>query len=305
MKAIRIHSYGHSDQIHVEEAPRPSPDPGEVLVRIRAAGVNPVDWKIREGYMKDEGHDPFPLTLGRDFAGEIVEVGEGVRHYKVGDEVFGFADGSYAEYAKASIGLIAHKPSTLDFAAAAALPVAGLTAYQIITRVVRPNRGQVLLIHGAAGGVGALVCQLAKWQSARVIASASIRDAVYLRQLGVDQIIDYKSERFEEKAKDVDAVIDLVGGDTLSRSYSVIKFLGTLVTAVGPLDAVRAQEQGIRAVQFVMEPNQADLVQVARLADQGTLRPRVSQVIELTRAREAQDLNQSGASHGKVILRVA
>ena len=305
MKAIRIHSYGHSDKTQIEEAPRPTPKKEEVLVRIRAAGVNPIDWKIREGEMKVWSPASFPLTLGQDFAGEVIELGADVKNFDPGDEVYGVTDGAYAELSVASVNEITLKPRSLDSVAAAALPTPALTAYQIVTEVVQVVKDQTILIIGAAGGVGSFATQLCKWKGARVIAVASAASSDYLKSLGVDQIIDYKTERFEEKVLNVDAVIDLVGGDSLTRSFLVVKPSGLVVTSVGPLDESKARERGVRAVEFVMQARASDLAEIAKLVDQGILKPRLSKVMSLVQAKEAQDLNQSGQSHGKVVLKVA
>ena len=304
MKVIQVHAYGHSDLMQVEDTPRPSPKAGEVLVKIRAAGVNPIDWKIREGYLKDLAPKSFPLTLGQDFSGEIIDVGGGITGFKAGDAVFGFAKGSYAEYAVVPVTMIAKNPSTIDFATAAALPTPALTALQIVMKVIQVSKGQSVLIQGAAGSVGAIATQLILSRGGRVIATATKEDISYLKELGVDQVIDFKTDRFEEKVKDVDAVIDLVGGEVLSRSLKVIKNGGMLATTVGPLNEPESAKRGVREVQFKMSPNAEDLTEIANLFDRGALKIRLSQVLPLTQAKEALDLNQSGRAHGKVILKV-
>lgn len=305
MKAIQVHSYGHSDLIRIEDAPTPRPQAGEVLVRIRAAGVNPVDWKTREGYLKDVAPSAFPLILGQDFSGEIVELGSGVTDFNVGDAVMGIARGSYAEFAAVPIAAIAKKPESIDFESAATLPTPALTAYQIVVNVIRPSKGQTLLIHGAGGAVGAIATQLALSRGARVIATASSDDAYYLKALGVDQVIDYRSERFEDKTGAVDAVLDLVGGEVASRSIGVIKPGGVLVTTVGPLNESEAAQRQVRAEHTYMSPNAADLAEIANLVDQGILNVHLGRVLPLTRAKEALDSIQNGLSHGKVVLKVA
>jgi NADPH:quinone reductase-like Zn-dependent oxidoreductase len=318
MKAIRIHGYGNSSQLKVEDIPRPKPKSGYVLVKIHDAGINPFDWKVREGYMKDLLPLSFPLTMGRDFSGEIEEVGADVTRFKVGDLVFGFASGSYAEYAIAAVDNIAKIPESLGFAVAAALPTAGLTAWQIIQDVVHPSKDQLILIHGAAGGVGSFASQLACAAGASVFATASSADRDYLSALGVKRVIDYKSEKFDvvigdmlsqirgRSAKEIklDAVIDLVGGDTLARSYALVKKGGVIVTTVGTMDQKRCQESGINGVQFLMKPNAGELDELARQVDRRRLNPRVSEVLPLNEARKAQDLSQTGKSHGKVVLEV-
>ncbi|HSM85293.1 MAG TPA: NADP-dependent oxidoreductase, partial [Candidatus Limnocylindrales bacterium] len=230
MKSIRIHSYGDSGEMKVEDSVRPRPNDEEVLVRIRAAGVNPVDWKIRAGQMRQFIPKSFPFTLGQDLAGEITETGKNVTQFKAGDEVFGFGSGSYAEYAVARQNEIALKPRSVDFTTAAAIPTACLTAYQALVDVAEVAKGQSVLIHGAAGGVGSFAVQIARWKGARVVATAAAEDASYLKGLGVEQVIDYQSERFEDRAGNPDIVIDLIGGDTLNRSYSIVKKGGIIVS---------------------------------------------------------------------------
>lgn len=305
MKVIRIHNYGSSDQLKIEDAPRPEVTNNEVLVKVHDAGVNPADWKIREGYLKDYIPTKFPYTLGQDFSGEIIEVGPQAQGFKVGDEVFGFAHGSYAEYAVARADKIAHKPKSIDFETAAAIPTAGLTAWQIVTETTQLQKNQRVLIQGAAGGVGSIAVQIARWKGAYIAATASSNDIEYLKNLGVEQVIDYKTERFEDKIKNLDAVIDLVGRDTLTRSYQILKAGGVLVTTVGSIDEPTAKEKNIAAVEFIMRQDGASLTELARLIDQGTIKVRISQVLQLTEAKKAQDLNQTGKSHGKIVLKVA
>lgn len=300
MKAARIHAYGHSTQILVEDISQPTPGPNEVLVKIRDAGVNPVDWKIREGYLAKAVPRTFPFTLGQDFCGEVLALGSAVTGIEAGDEVYGFANGAYAEYAVVAPDMLASKPATVDDATAAGLPTPGLTALQIVTHHVEPKPGQEILIHGAGGGVGSIATQLCLAAGARVVATAASKDADYLRSLGVAQVIDYKTQRFEEALRALDAVIDLVGGDTFARSIAVLRDDGVLVTTVGPI--APAQGHPIRAVQFVMQKRDADLEQLARLVDQGVVRPRHARVMPLAEAREAQDLNQTGRATEKIVL---
>lgn len=304
MRAIQVHEYGHTDQMTLENVPRPKPAKGQVLVKIHDAGVNPVDWKIREGYMKGFRPKSFPYTMGQDFSGEVVEVGTGVSGFSEGDHVFGFAEGTYAEYALASPEGLAHIPKPVDDIAAASIPTAGLTAWQIVMDVAKVAKDQTILIHGAGGGVGSFALQFAKRAGAHVITTASREDFPYLQQLGADRTIDYKSERFEDKVKDLDCVIDLIGGETLSRSYQTVKKNGLVVTTVGPADETQAKRHGARVVQFVMQRNAGELDQLGHLLEDGTLQPRISKVMSLSEAREAEDLSQSGHPHGKVVLRV-
>ncbi len=300
MKAVRIHAYGHSDQIHVEEVSQPTPGPRQVLVKIRDAGVNPIDWKIREGYMASAVPRQFPFTLGQDFCGEVLALGSNVTDIEAGDEVYGFANGTYAEYAVATPDLIASKPDTVDDAVAAALPTPGVTALQIVNNIVKPQPNQAILIHGAAGGVGSIATQLCIARGARVIATASIADAAYLTSLGVAEVIDYRSEKFEAKVRDIDAVIDLVGKDTFARSLGVMRGSGLIVTTVGPTEPAKGHP--VRAVHIVAKRNQADLEELARLVDEGVVEPRGARVLPLEAAREAQDLSQAGRAPEKLVL---
>jgi NADPH:quinone reductase-like Zn-dependent oxidoreductase len=304
MKAVRIHSYGHSEKLRLEETPRPEIKSDEVLVKIRDAGVNPVDWQIREGYLKELMPSTLPLVVGQDVAGEIAEIGASVRDLKPGEEVFGFCRGSYAEYAAAQPRQLARKPHSVDFEAAASIPTAGLTAWQAIMEHARVSSGQRVLIHGAAGGVGTFAVQFARLQGARVAATASARDAAALKEMGVDPVIDYRTQRFEKRVRDADAVIDLVGGDTLARSYQVVKKGGVLVTTLGPIDEAKAKGHGIRAIAMRMRPDGAGLAEIARLIDAGKVKPRLDTVLALSEARKAQDLSQKGKAHGKIVLRV-
>ena len=305
MKAIRIHQYGDASALKLEEIPRLSITEDQLLVRIREAGVNPIDWKIRQGYMKQVRPADFPITMGQDFAGEVVEAGKNVKQFASGDRVFGFAQGTYAEYAAAPASTVAAIPDTLDFTTAAALPTAGSTALQITRDVVETKSGMTILIHGAAGGVGSYASQIAKSLGARVIGTAASADLEYLKSLGVDEIIDYQRERFEDKATGVDAVVDLVGGDTLARSYGVIKRGGVLATTVQPIDEAAAQRTGIRAVQVIMRRDARDLVELASLVEKGAVKPRLSETMNLNQAKQAQELSESGKTRGKVILKVA
>jgi len=305
VKAIRIHSYGNSGELKLEEVPNPSVRGNEALVRVRAAGVNPFDWKFREGYFKDWIPATFPLTLGVDFAGDIAQAGKDARDFKVGDKVFGFASGSYSEFATVPEKDLVRMPKTVDYETAASLPTPGVTAYQLVLNVVRATKGLRVLIHGAAGSVGSLAVQFARMQGARVFATASGRDAEYLKGLGADQVIDYRSERFDEKLKDLDAVIDLVGGETLARSYAVVKPGGILVSAAGAPDPGEAEKLHFRAQNFVAQRDPSHLAHVATLVDQGVIKLRVGRVMPLAEARQAHDLSQKGSSGGKIVLQVA
>lgn len=305
MKQVCIHAYGGPDQLHLEDAPSPRPEAREIVARVRAAGVNPVDWKIREGRFRARGLS-LPLAMGQDFAGQIIAIGSEVSAFAVGDRVFGFANGAYAECVKAAENEIVRTPAALSDEEAAGLPTPGVTAYQVVHQAARLQSGQAVLIHGGAGAVGSIAVQLARNLGAHVSATASNReDAEYLRELGVDLAIDNSRERFEDRVHNLDAVIDLVGGDVQLRSYALIRPGGVLVTTVGSLDENQARMREIRGVRFVMGRSGADLANLAKLMERGKLRTRTARVLPLEQARQAQELSEHGGAHGKVILRVA
>ncbi len=304
MKAIRIREYGDASTLNLEDTPQLPVEHDQVLVKIRDAGVNPIDWKIRAGYLKERMPSAFPLTLGQDFAGEVAELGHGTSGFAPGDRVFGFAQGTYAEYAVAQSSTIAAMPHSMAFDVAASLPTPGSTALQLV-RDIGAKTGMRVLIHGAAGSVGSLAVQIAAHLGARVIGTATGPDISYLRILGVEEVIDYKLERFEDKVSEADAVIDLVGGDTLARSYAVIRKGGVLATTVGQINEAVAQRAGIRTVHVMMKRDAADLVELAKLVESGTVKSRLGQTLPLAQAREAQELNEKGKAAGKVVLKVA
>ena len=304
IKAVRIAQYGGSEQLKYEEAPLPEIGPGQVLAKVRYAGVNPIDWKIREGAMKDFRPASFPLTLGQDFAGEIVTGGGDTGGFRTGERVFGFGEGTYAEFTAAAITLLAAIPEKVDFAVAAALPTPGVTALQAIRDYVQPKPGTRILIHGAAGSVGSLATQIAKRWGAQVIGTASGEDIVYLRSLGHVQVVDFKQERFETVGQ-VDAVLDLIGGETATRSFALVKKGGVMVSTVGGANAELAAKAGIRGVNMVSKGNAADLSELAALVERGDVKPRMGEVFRLEQAREAQDASQQGRAKGKILIKVA
>jgi NADPH:quinone reductase-like Zn-dependent oxidoreductase len=304
IKAVRIAQYGGSDQLKYEEIPLPEIGPGYVLAKVRYAGLNPIDWKIREGYMKNFRPASFPLTLGQDFAGEIVAGGGDSGRFQTAERVFGFGDGTYAEFTAAAITGIAAIPGKMEFPVAAALPTSGLTALQAIRDYVQPKPGTRILIHGAAGAIGSFATQIAKRWGAQVIGTASGEDIVYLRSLGHVQVVDYKQERFESVGQ-VDAVLDLVGGETATRSFAVVKKGGVMVSTVGAANAELAARAGIRGVNMVSKGNAGDLSEIAGLVERGDVKPRMGEVFLLQQAREAQDASQQGRAKGKILLKVA
>ena len=309
MKAMRIHAYGGPELLHYEDAPQPRIKPDDLLIRVRAAAVNPVDWKIREGYLQGFLNHQLPLILGWDVAGTVVEVGPQATGFKVGDEVYARPDierdGAYAEYIAVKASEAALKPATLDFIHAAAVPLAALTAWQSLVDAAQVQAGQTVLIHAAAGGVGSFAVQLAKARGARVIATASAVNTGIAAELGTDQFIDYTSTRFEQVAKEVDVVLDTIGGDIQERSWQVLKPGGILVSVISPPPEATAAAHGVRSAFVFIDPSGPQLTQIAQLIDQGRMKPIIHTVLPLNEARQAQVISQGGHARGKLVLHVA
>ena len=308
MKAVCIYSYGGPGVLVYNDAPVPRPQKGEVLVRVHAAGINPVDWKIREGHLKEMLHHTLPLVLGWDMSGVVEVVGSGVIHMRVGDEVFSHPDisrdGAYAEFIVIKESEVALKPKSIDYIHAAALPLAGLTAWQTLFDAGGLKAGQRVLIHAAAGGVGHLAVQLAKERGAQVIGTASARNHDFLRKLGAEQIIDYKTVRFEEAVQPVDVVIDTMGGEIQERSWKVLKRGGVLVSIVSPPSAEIATAHGVRQAFVLTQPNAGQLAEIAKLVDADKLKAIVETIMPLSDATRAQEVSERGHTRGKIVLRV-
>ena len=305
MRAVRVSRFGGPEALTIQNVPKPRPGPGEALVRVAAAGVNPADWKMREGLFKDL---PLPFTPGSDFCGTIDELGQGASGFKKGDVVFGCAKGgdagADAEYLTVSIKNIALKPRTLEPVEAAGVPVAGMTAWQGLFTHGRLKSDQTVLILGASGGVGMIAVQLAKSVGARVIGTGSSESIARLRSLGCDEPIDYEKKRFEDVAKEVDLCLDLVGGDFQARAFTALKRGGRLISTVAAPDPELARRRGITAEFFAMKPDAAELLELAMKIDAGQLRVSVAKVLPLERAAEAEELNRRHEVQGKIVLRV-
>ena len=307
-KAVRIHNYGGPEVLQYEAAPRPKPGKGEVLIRVHAAGVNPIDWKVRAGYMKDFIPHSFPLILGWDVSGVIEEVGPNVSRFKKGDEVYSLPDhtrnGAYAEYIVVRESEVALKPNALHHVRAAAVPLAALTAWQALFDTGQLQPEQSVLIHAAAGGVGHFAVQLAKWKGAHVVGTASAKNHEMLYKLGADELIDYTTQRFEDVTRNIDVVLDTIGGDTQERSWQVLKKGGVLVSLVQPPSENKAKEHGVRGIRLGVRPNGQDLVEIAKIVDAGKLAPVIDRILPLSEARRAHELSQSGHTRGKIVLPV-
>jgi len=302
IRAIRFHEYGGSDKLILETVPRPELKADEVLVKVHYAGVNPVDWKIRSGYLKDFMPVPLPYTPGIDVSGIVEEVGAGVKGLTKGQAVFGVAKGGYAEYAVAAAADLVPKPANVSFEAAATLPVGALTAWKAVEDA-GVAKGQTVVIQGAAGGVGQFAVQFARLKGAKVIGTASAGNEGFVKSLGVEKAVDYRKGLAESGVKDVDAVIDTVGGDTLENSYALVKKGGTLVTIAGMVSEDKAKARGIKALGSGRGPAEL-LKQIADLMTKGSIRSEIGRVFPLADAKGAQDLSQSGHGRGRILLKV-
>lgn len=308
MMAWRVHEFGPPEVMKFERVARPEPGPGEVLVKVEAAGVGPWDSWIRAG--KSALPQPLALTLGSDLSGEIVEMGPGVSTLVVGDQVYGVTNsrfiGAYAEYAVASAGMISNKPISLTHVEAASVPVVSVTAWQALFDYAQLKAGQTVVIHGAAGNVGSYAVQLAHHADLQTIATASTDDISAVRNLGANIVIDYRTHRFEEEVRDADAVIDLVGGETQTGSFQVVRRGGKLISAVSRPDQELAKRHGVEASFFLVNVTNQYLREIARLVDGGKLRTRVGAVLPLAAAREAHLMLERVRPQpkGKIVLDV-
>jgi len=308
MKAIQIHEFGGPEVLKYEDAPKPKPGADEVVIKVFATSVNPIDWKIREGHAKGKFPIKFPLIPGWDVSGEIDEVGSNILNFRKGDEVYSRPDptknGTYAEYVVVKANLINLKPQSIDHEKAAAVPLAGLTAWQALFDYGKLQQGQKVLIHAASGGVGTFAVQFAKWKGAYVIGTTSKENMDFVKKLGADKVIDYKNEKFEEKLKNIDLVIDLIGGDTQKRSLKVIKKGGRLITTVQVENQEATKEKNIHIEGFLAQSLPEELEQIKQLIDSGKVKPVVSKIMPLKDAAKAQKLSEKGHTRGKIVLQV-
>jgi NADPH:quinone reductase-like Zn-dependent oxidoreductase len=311
MRAAVLREFGGPEVLAVEQVPEPSPIPTEVKVRVRAAGVNPVDSKTRAGKGMAAVLGEPPLLLGWDVAGEVAEVGSGVTRFEVGEEVFGMPwfpreAGAYAEYVTAPSRHFAAKPHVLSLEEAAALPLAGLTAWQIVVDTIRLQPGDNVLVHGAAGGVGHLAVQIAKARDAHVIGTARGEQAGWLERLGADVVIDYREQRFEELVGELDAVIDFTGQQG-ERSLSVLRPGGMLVSVPSGVPEellARARESHRRVTGFLVEPDPVGLAGLDALIEAGKLQVHVDRAFELEQVAEAHRAAEDHHGGGKIVLRI-
>ncbi|MCZ7356710.1 MAG: NADP-dependent oxidoreductase [Candidatus Methanoperedens sp.] len=309
MKAAQIKKYGGSEVVEINKnAPKPTVSRGQLLVEVYAAGVNPVDWKIREGYMQQMMPLKFPATLGMDFSGVIVEVGEGISGFKKGDEVFGQASvlngGSFAEYASADAKATARKPKNFSHVEAAASPLTGVSAWQALVDHMGLSKGKKILIHGGAGGIGTIAIQLAKNLGAYVATTASAKDLQYVKELGADEAIDYKNQSFDNLIRNYDAVFDTVGGETYVKSFTVLKKGGIIVSMLEQPRSELMKRYGVNAIAQFTQVNSERLSKLAELADKRVVKVHVDKTFPLEEAVEALEYLQNGHPRGKVVLKI-
>jgi NADPH:quinone reductase-like Zn-dependent oxidoreductase len=309
MKAMRMHKQGGPGLLVYEDAPRPVLQPGDALVRVIATSITKTELTWDETYKDCDGRPRIPTIPGHEFAGIVDDLAPEAGGVHVGDAVYALSsfcrNGSAAEFIAIQAADLAPKPHSLNFEQAAAVPLAGLTAWQALFDHAQIEKGKRVLIHGAAGGVGTYAVQLANWKGAEVIATASAKDHDFLGELGASEVIDYTHEHFEEKVEDVDVVLDTVGGETQLRSWGVLRHGGILISIVSPVSTEKAASLGVRGVFFIVEPNRTQLIELGYLIDKGTLRVVVGAVLPLARIGEAFEQGSADHRRGKIVLQVA
>jgi len=308
MKAIVVHQFGGPEVLKMENVPKPEPKEDEILVKVIAAGVNSFDGGLRSGKWAKIFKIEMPWIPGYDIAGTVEKVGANVTKFKPGDPVYALiallGGGGYAEYAIAKQDQAAPKPATISFAEAAGVPSVALTAWQALVDKANVQSGQTVLIHGASGGVGMFAIPIAKIRGARVFATASTANQDFLKELGADVTIDYKTQKFEEIAKDIDVVVDGVGGETMSRSYPIVKKGGILVSLVEPPDQTQLNKYGIRGTSIGVKPNGEQLARIGKLIDEKGIKIVISDTFALADAATAETKADTGHARGKIVLRV-
>jgi len=315
MKAVGINAFGGRERLEWMEAPLPEPLEGEIRIRLKAAAVNPVDWKIREGRLKDRMPHAFPIILGWDGAGVVEALGRGAKRFNAGDEVYAYCrkavvrDGTYAEYIVLAENNASSKPSNLSFEEAASVPLAALTAYQCLLGAARLKQDETVLVHAAAGGVGHFAVQMAKHRGARVLGTARSSHHRFLKGLGVDEPVDYAVGDFARAVRrilpdGVDVVLDALGGETLERSAGVLSERGRLVSIVDPPGVESLKAAGVEAHYVFVAPDSEQLAQITRLIESGRLRVHVEAVLPLSEVKQAHERIESGRTTGKIALTV-
>jgi NADPH:quinone reductase-like Zn-dependent oxidoreductase len=303
VRALTLQTYGGPDAVRLSRVAAPTAGPGQVLVSVRAAGINGLDWKLREGFVRDAFPIALPTVLGLELAGVVEAVGAGVTRFKAGDRVMGPLGGlgAYADLVAANADNLARTPDALDDLTAAAMPVAALAAWQSLHLAGPVRPGQRVLVHGAAGGLGAFAVQLAKRLGAFVAATTAGRDVAFVRSLGADQVIDFQTQRFETQLQDIDLVLDYVGGEVLERSWQVLSATGVVVGTSSP-DILARTPAGRRGLWFVMQPDAAQLARLANDVARGELQARVGEVVPFADLPQAIERNRAGAGRGKAVV---
>ena len=308
MRAVRAHARGEAEQLRVDDVPKPEPRAGEALVRVHAAGITPTELEWSETWVDRLGHDRTPTIPSHEFSGVVEELGQGVTHVVVGEEVYGLVpfdhDGAAAEYVAVRARDLAPKPVTLDHTRTAALPLSALTAWQALTEQTHVRPGHHVLVHGGAGGVGGFAVQIARALGARVSATASAGDIEYVRSLGADVVIDYRAAPFEERVSDVDVVLDPIGGKTTEASVGVLNDGGSVISLAGPPTVMLPEGRNLSARFFIVEPDRSQLIELARLVDDGRLSVEVSDVFPLRDAAAAYASGRTARRRGKIVLQV-
>ncbi|MBS0290238.1 MAG: NADP-dependent oxidoreductase [Proteobacteria bacterium] len=306
MKAVMVSNFGGPETLLWKETEIPQPKPHEVLIKVKAAAINPVDWKVREGMLKDLMQLPF--VLGCDVAGIVQEVGSGVDNFKEGDEVFAMLDltkgGGYAEFVTTEAEFVALKPKRLNFEEAASVPLASLTAWQAMFDEAQLKAKQKVLIHAASGGVGSFAVQIAKAHDLYVAATTSTKNIKLIKSLGADLVIDYSQEDFTTLCQNYDMVLDPLGGEVQSRSLKCLKKGGTLVTIVNLTCQEAAKKVGVTALHTLVRPDGDRLAQIANLIDAGKIKPLIAQILTSSEIQAAHQLSQSGRAQGKIVIKM-
>jgi len=309
MRAVRIHQYGGTETLQLDQIDKPAINADDILIKVKSAAINPVDWKIREGYLQEFIPYPLPVTLGWDVAGIVSEVGTAVTDFKVGDEVYSRPDisrnGSYADYIAVKADEAILKSTKLDFAQAAALPLAGITAWQCLVDVGQLQAGQRVLIHAGAGGVGHLAIQIAKAKGAIVIATASAANQALLKQLGAQQAVDYTQGPLIDQIEPVDLIIDTMGGEVQEKSWALLKTGGMLVSVVQPPSEELAKQHEAKAAFVFIEPSSRILGELNKLVESDQLIPLIEHRFPLEQIADAHLQSQSGRTRGKIVIDVS
>lgn len=308
MKAAQYATYGGPEVLHLSEIAKPSLKEGQILVEVNAASVNPFDYKLRRGTMKDTIPLTLPVTIGSDFSGVVIDANGS--EYASGDEVYGQAiilsgaSGAMAELTSVNLKSITKKPNNVDFVQASALPLVGVSAIQALKDHLQLEKGQKILIHGGAGGIGSVAIQLAKYIGAYVATTVSGEDTEFAKSLGADEVIDYKTQKFEDMLKDYDAVFDTVGGENPNKSLAVLKNGGKLVSMVGPIDENLAKEKNITALVQNSKTNTESLRRLKELVEEHVIKPKVDKVFSLEQVSDAYSFAETGHPNGKVVVKI-